>query len=379
MSKQKDFEEKAFEALQRLRKVTKMGAAKKDWNLNEHPNIDVYDYSPNLRLDGNNRYKIAGREWAIILQVSLLQAIHDILGNRLGYTIDFEEWFKDFEYEFYKALPPGKQPPESKLKPWGKDVKNRPKKLNLLDKKKVAEKGYQIIRFWPDREAEDSSFLLAGTYNELRVEMIDIMRVKKVDAEVYGIPVTSYQESVKFMPQIFLYFLEDPEDVEPEYNAVDGRITFRVKNETPESITEVNAKILAEKIKTEFATNKGYVWKKGKTLCSYTDKENGYKLQLNCRSEGEGQELITKLLSIQSVQFEPEKMNIRDNKAPGTAYPTVPPSKIIYGKEVKLPRRMPIADVRFRRAELHIWGRPKPVILIDLSGVNRNALVKADN
>jgi|JFJP01.1.fsa_nt_gi hypothetical protein len=375
MSKQEDYKKQAFDALQRLRKVTKMGAAEKDWNLNEFPNFDVYDYSPNLFLDGNNRYKLAGREWSIILQTSLLQAIHDILGNRLGYTIDFEEWFKDFEYEFIKALPTGKQPPESKLKPWGKDVKNRPKKLNLLDKKKAAEKGYMIIRFWPDREAEDTSILLAGTYNELRAEMIKIMRPSAAGGGQGALMRGGEIIKRKGQPQIVLWFVEPTEDVEPGYDPIWGRISFRLMdcsdgiNGDKPKITEPDVKRLADQIKTLFYSPTRYIWKKGKEQYIYQDIENGYAFNILCRNTSDGRELVQKILQIQNHQFEAKrgKQSIPEN--PTEAYPIIPKKFTLFGKERSEDRKRPIADVRFNHAQLLLPSMSMPIILCNSEGI----------
>jgi hypothetical protein len=375
MSKQEDYEGKAFDALQRLRKVTKMGAAEKRWNLNEFPNFDVYDYSPNLKLDGNNRYKLAGREWSIILQTSLLQAIHDILGDRLGFTIDFEEWFKDFEYEFNKALPPGKQPPESKLKPWGKDVKNRPKKLNLLDKKKAAEKGYMIVRFWPDREVEDASILLAGTYNELRAEMIKIMRPSEGGGGSGALMKGGSTIKRKGQPQIVLWFGEKIEDVEPGFNPVWGRISFRlmdvsdgVHGDKPK-ITEEDVKKFANQIKILFWDSKRYIWKKGKEMYIYADYNQGYDFRVLCKNISDGKELVQNILMIQNHQFEAKrgKQNIPDD--PMSAYPTIPEKFTIFGEEYKKDRERPIADVQFNRAELLMASLSIPIILVNSDGI----------
>ncbi|NET24697.1 hypothetical protein [Okeania sp. SIO1I7] len=86
-----------------------------------------------------------------------MKAGHDIFGDRLGFTINFEEWFEDFEYEFQKNLPSTKKPATSKLKPWGKEAANRPKKLNLLTKEQARKQGYMVIRFWKDRTVENDS------------------------------------------------------------------------------------------------------------------------------------------------------------------------------------------------------------------------------
>lgn len=77
---------------------------------------------------------------------------------------------------FQKNLSSTKRISDKKLKPWGEDVKNRPKKLNLFTKEKAREKGYMKIRFWKNRTKEDDSMVLAGTYTELRKELLEIMR-----------------------------------------------------------------------------------------------------------------------------------------------------------------------------------------------------------
>jgi hypothetical protein len=44
--------------------------------------------------------------------------------------------------------------------------------------------------------------------------------------QIYGMPTETYQESVKFKPQIRLWFLEDYEDVEPGIRAHQCRNQF---------------------------------------------------------------------------------------------------------------------------------------------------------
>ncbi|MFM6191078.1 hypothetical protein [Planktothrix sp.] len=374
MSKQEEIEKKAFQALQRLRKVTKMGAAEKDWNLNEFPNFDVYDYSPNQRLDGDNRYKLAGREWSIILQTSILQAIHDILGNRLGYTIDFEEWFKDFEYEFIKALPIGKQPPEAKLKPWGKEVKNRPKKLNLLDKKEAAKKGYMIIRFWPDREAEDTSILLAGTYSELRQQMLAIMRPSGGSGGQGSLMSGSSVIRRKGQPQVILWFVEDREDVEEGYDPVWGRISFRlmdcsdgVSGDQP-AISKADVERLATQIHTLFCAPNRAIWRKGKEMYVYADYKKGYDFRVLCRNVSDGREVVQKVLQIQNHTFEAKRGRQSVPDDPMAAYPTVPPTFTLFGEQRKQDRLRPIADVKFSYAELLLGSINIPIILVNPEG-----------
>lgn len=344
----------------------------------QHPNFDVFDFTPNKSIDGKNRFKISGPPPFIMLQASLLKAIHDILGDRLGFGNDFKKWFEAFEYEF-QFFPGAKNMPAVKdLKPWGQSVENRPKYKEISDKEFVENNGYRLVKFWPDRKNDKNFKVFAGSYSQIQEQLILEMKLKNINVDVYGIPCTSYQEEVKFHPQVLLYFVEDLEDVEDGYSPVDGRISYRLIKQNSDDITESDALTVANAVKSAFAGNRGYIWAKGKTRCSYKDSEKGINLWLNCRNVGVGTELISKICSLAGATFDDGKMTVREFKNPAKASPTVPPTKKIYGENHKVPRKMPIADVRFKRAELHIWGRPRPVVLLDLSGSAKEPLLKVE-
>lgn len=374
MVDQDDIEKKAFAALQRLRKVTKLGKAEEDWNLNEYPNFDVFDYTPNEKLDQGIRYKLSGREWAVMLQVSMLQAMHDIIGQRTGYLIDFEEWFKSFEYEFLKDLPSDKQPKGNALKPWGKAVKNRPKKLNLITKKEAAKKGYMIIRFWQDREAENNSIILAGTYTELRHEMMRIMREKGGGSGSSSLMTGSTVIKRKGQPQIILWFVEDREDIEPGFDPLWGRISFRLMdvsdgvNGDKPPISQSDVERLANSIHTVFCTPNRYVWRKGKEMYVYQDIKRGYAFNPLCRNDSDGRELVQKTLSIQGHPFEAKRGRKSIPDDPMGAYPIVPETFTLFGEQRKADRLRPIADVKFSHAELLLASLSTPVILVSPEG-----------
>ncbi len=44
----------------------------------------------------------------------------------------------------------------------------------------------------------------------------------------YGIPISTFDSTVTYKPQITLYFLEDSEDVEANYRPVEGQLSIRV-------------------------------------------------------------------------------------------------------------------------------------------------------
>jgi hypothetical protein len=187
-----------------------------------------------------------------------------------------------------------------------------------------------------------------------------------------GIGTTDLKPHVirKSRPQVVLYFLEDLVDVDSGYAPVDGRISFRLMNQTSQTITPLIVDSYERKIKIAFANNGGFVWKKGKIMCSYTHWEKGYQLQLLCKTIAEGKRVVEQVLDIQEDTPNWEFFNSEENDEPTVAYPTIPERTQIYGSVRRLPRRRPVADVRFQLARLTISGLRSPIILADRSGIS---------
>lgn len=191
-----------------------------------------------------------------------------------------------------------------------------------------------------------------------------------------GVGVTRYKPHVqrKLKPQIVLHFFEDISDVEEGYAPVSGRISFRLMDHDASTITEPIALTYANRLRTNFAAGNGFVWKKGRELCSYTHWEKGYQLQLLCRSEAEGRRVVEQVLDIQQDTPNWAYFNHEVNAEPAEIYPTVPELDRVYGKNRRLPRNRPVADVRFQWAKLFVHGLQNPIILADRSGILTNAL-----
>jgi hypothetical protein len=240
----------------------------------------------------------------------------------------------------------------------------------------------------PDVTTPRASLRVACTHQENDTMDITILRmlffqmlVKGLlsDADIfsnmpfYSMPIEAYQQTVKFLPQVILYFREDYEDVESGYKPIDAQIGFRIPNEVSESYTEAKAQALANKIRSEFAVNNGYRWRKGRVKASYIDKEKGYQLIIAAYSEGEAREIINKVLDLQNDSIDNDCLTF---SSLGGTPPIVPPSKLIYGKSRRLPRTRPVGYVRFQWAELHLWGLQNPVVLVDRSKRRKTALVR---
>ena len=225
---------------------------------------------------------------------------------------------------------------------------------------------------WAVTIKENDSALIVGL--RLFLFYVILGQAAAMQTPIYGIPVPGYQEGRVFQPQIELIFIEDYQDVEQGYAPVSGSIRFRVMNRDSATMTEADVNSLALKVRSNFATGPGFVWRKGRIMASYTDRRRGYKLQLPVRTEAEARRVIEQVLDIQSHVPDWENLNISQNENETARYPIVPPTVRILNRTRRGVRRRPIADVRFTAAMLHIHGLPNPIVLVDRSGRHRNCL-----
>lgn len=224
-------------------------------------------------------------------------------------------------------------------------------------------------------QPDDSSIM---TLNRLFLYYCVLHKCRDFQTPIYGIPSLAFQEQFAHKPQIVLFFQEDYQDVEPGYAPITGEISFRLMDQESNSLTNAELTNYANKIRSLFGTGRGFIWKKGKSTVTYHDTARGYQLRINAISNAEGDRVIEQVLDIQSHSPEADRTQYKENKAPGSAYPTMPGTETILGKPRRKPRRKPVADVRFRYAVAQVHGIPRPIPLVDLSYTFRKPLVDAD-
>jgi hypothetical protein len=191
---------------------------------------------------------------------------------------------------------------------------------------------------------------------------------------LYAIPSMAFQDHAKFKPQITLFFAEDADDVEIGYSKVTGEISVRLTKESDSTITEADVKTYANKIKSLFSGKTPFIWKKGRNMYSYTDTEKGYRLQILSTTQAEAKRLIEQVLDIQSHTPDWANLSESESASAATKYPISPPRKLILGKTRRMPRRRPVASVKFLYALLHIYGLPNPIVLVDRSWKYRDPI-----
>lgn len=223
----------------------------------------------------------------------------------------------------------------------------------------------------PRQQAKRACLVLPKeTQNTALIKMLTFrFTVQRVHLRphIIGTPIGTFDSQRKYRPQIVLEFTEDELDVEAGYARVDGRISFRLMNETSESISSSTLLSIANKIKLEFGTGEGFVWRKGKDLASYTDKANGYQFQLLVRNKIDAKEIISKVLDLNNDTPNWSKLSYKENEEPTEAYPIIPPTQNILNKLYREPRIRPIASVHYTHSYCKIWGLANPIILHDRS------------
>lgn len=197
-------------------------------------------------------------------------------------------------------------------------------------------------------------------------------QAKSVQPNVILAPDTTAVNSTKYKPQVQLFFKESvtASTYDPEFRPVTGEISFRLMDETNESISRSKAELLATKIKQIFATPI-VVWEKGWFYASYVDVEKGYRLKILSKSQTEAKRIINLVLDIQSHSFDKDKYTFSEHER---TFPAVPPTQRIYGRTRKVSRERPRADVKFHWAKLLIFGLANPINLVDASGMLRSVI-----
>lgn len=225
--------------------------------------------------------------------------------------------------------------------------------------------------------AEEQRIALQGTTEELMELVPQLVAFYQLfqqnnDRGLYTIPVTTFQDHYTFAPQIKLYFCQLRSEARAGLPPVTGEITYRIVGETEETFTPANARVRAERIRDLFGQPSLFVWQKGKEIATYRDQPNGYDFRLRVKSEVEARRIITQVMLIENKLPNWDKFNLHQSRK---SFPEVPATKRIYSEQRRLPRRRPLEDIKFRYAELHLWGMTKPVTLVDTLGTREQPLI----
>jgi hypothetical protein len=182
-----------------------------------------------------------------------------------------------------------------------------------------------------------------------------------MQAPLFGIPISEFEDKVTYKPQVNLLFQQDPDATPQKKSPITAEISFRLMNETPQTITEAELTTIARRIKAEFGTSGGYLWRKGKTLVTYRNRSQGMELKIYAYNESEGLEVIRKVCDAAAKPYIDDSVTVHESKA---SFPANPGTQVILGRSRPNRIKRPISYVRFVRATCSIHGLPNPVVLV---------------
>ncbi|MCC5640541.1 hypothetical protein LC593_32875 [Nostoc sp. CHAB 5844] len=210
---------------------------------------------------------------------------------------------------------------------------------------------------------------------QMRLWLFEITcgHAQSLQAPMYAIPVQELQRDVKFKPQVKLYFRERlDQDTTDRISPARGEITIRLMNESSDTISRAKAVELARDIKREFAAPV-FIWEKGWYKFTYLDTQHGYDLRLFVKSKPEGIRVARQVLQIQGHSFNDDYLSFVDHER---SYSLNPGTHRVYGKTIKKPVQRPRVDLRFRYAQLLIWGQTTAVNLVAMSEVGLKSVIE---
>ncbi len=193
---------------------------------------------------------------------------------------------------------------------------------------------------------------------------------------VAGSLLSEIDSTITYRPKITLFFTEDAEDAEAGYKPVEMEVSWRLINETSASITEAQLRSIGTKIKTNFGAGNGRIFKKGRKIVHYLDRDRGYNFLLRARDLAEGKDLIREILTMNGDTLDTNILRVSETDSETDAYPYNPGTQLILGSRKSLPRRRPLVNVRFKYAYATVHGYNKPIYLYSRSSFIPDALVQ---
>ncbi|MCC3569524.1 MULTISPECIES: hypothetical protein [unclassified Microcoleus] len=282
---------------------------------------------------------------------SLLFAIQELI--RTG-GIDWDEWWN----EWRRGIPNRNQAVTNfRISDW---VEPKYLELTQLDSKS----GVRYIEYFPDRDNESESYILAGTTRDLIAHIVAIgYQNAASNNTVSG---KNSKPPLKGFPLIELSFISEDKKVGKKWLRLAG-FTDEAKIaqiKLAKQVTPADIKRWANKIKNIFGDTK-YLWKKGKECLSYSGqiaRLQGLEGYAYVKNQKDGIELFTAILKIIDTIPDKDGFNLTTSTSP-TKYKKEK-EIIVAGKSVIPAEKRPIADCYFDSATLRLPLMNKSIPLV---------------
>ena len=176
---------------------------------------------------------------------------------------------------------------------------------------------------------------------------------------IYGIPSANFHESVKFLPQIKIFWRETKESAKANGRyPIRARYTVRYRGDYA---TRAQLELLRSKLTKVFNAPTAHSFEKGREKFSYRDQEKGYEFIVTAKNETEAKKVINALLEIQDDNPLIESNLTRSTRDKNW---NLRETIRVAGETFKKPQERPIGKVYFTHAEFAVHGMPKDKTLI---------------
>ena len=198
---------------------------------------------------------------------------------------------------------------------------------------------------------------------------IVLRRAQDLQAPLIGMPYWDAGIDRRHKPQVILHFSQDRSELKnPADIPVTGRISFRLMDETTQTITEAKLKHIAQRIKTNFNSDSESKWHRARNMAVYHNPEKGMSFKIFTDTKAHALDLVKSVCQVAGEGFSSDCFRYSTPDDPSGTYPANPGTQTIMGKSYKKPIRRQICTVRFRYAVAIIHGRPTPIPLFDKTG-----------
>jgi hypothetical protein len=277
---------------------------------------------------------------------SLLFSINELIATG---GIDFDEWWDEFS-----------KPPLSQI---DRESWTKPKFVDITPKGKSNIGRW--IKYFPDKEDENTFYKLSGTGKDL-VHHITAIGYQQ-SSNVGNVSGKNSKPGLKGFPLIELHFISPEKKTGVKWIRCAGYTDDEkiAATKLAKLVTPADIKRWANKIKIIFGDTK-YIWKKGKECLSYSGqiaRLQGIEGHAFVRTPQDGIDLFTAMLKIFDAIPDKDGFN-RSESTSITKYQKQTREIIVVKEKVTLSERRPLADCEFDHAVLGLPLLNKPIPLV---------------
>ena len=181
---------------------------------------------------------------------------------------------------------------------------------------------------------------------------------------IIGQPKSDFDADVKYHPQVTVYFVQDIQSVPRGSRPKNARVTWRLMDQTSETISNQILNNWATKVYNSFF-NPVYSFHKGKYIGWYNSPADGLHLQLYCLDDITAESVAKKIVTSADKTFNDDLFKVTKPKRNNIAQSQ---QITILGQSKSVPNWRPNITVNVAYAYINIWADNDLRLIVDKIG-----------